>query len=129
MTTDPRPAVSHWEHFGVVTVFWLLYLLLFDSLLYHIFSFCLPLSPLILPPLHLLPPPQNLLLTTNLLSGKAKSETRAFREAVKLIRGSLDVKSITNKNPLVLESNLHDENVSITKLPEEKTPELKNAPT
>lgn len=42
-------------------------------------------SQFIVPPLHLLPA---LLLTAYLLSGKAKSETPAFREAVKLIRCS-----------------------------------------
>lgn len=89
VTTDPRPAVSHWEHFGVVTVFWLLYLPLFDCLFYHIFLFLFqPVflssqSQFLVPPLHLLPP--SLPLTSNLLSWKSKSETLAFREAVKLI--------------------------------------------
>lgn len=55
VTTHPRPAVSHWEHFDLVTVLWLLYLLLFNGvscfllfILSHLLSLsvpaCLPLA-------------------------------------------------------------------------------------
>lgn len=110
VTTNPRPAVSHWEHFDLVTVLLLLYLLLFDTvscflLVYHTFFYLLfqPVFPSF-PPL-------------------CTSFRCATSLPAKLIT-VLNVKSVTNKNPLLLASNLHEKTLKSTR--HRKKPTWKN---
>lgn len=105
VTTDPRPAVSHWEHFDLVTVLWLLYLLLFDTvscfLLFILPHLLLPFVPTCLP---LIPPPP---LSLHLISLCHLSTCKTHH--------SFANKSVTNKYLLLLASNLHEKTLKSTR--------------
>lgn len=108
VTTDPRPAVSHWEHFDLVTVLWLLYLLLFNGvscfllfILSHLLSLsvpaCLPLARSLSLCISLRcaisPPATSLVLSCCQEKLKLK---QGFEEAAKLVRHSFERQKHTN---------------------------------
>lgn len=113
VTTDPRPAVSRWEHFDLVTGLWWLYLLLFDSVscfLLLILFFRFLFQP-VLPSL----PLSLCILSRHLSTCSSSTSLICCQEKLKLtrIRGSwksghrvLNLKSDRNKNPLLLASTV-----------------------